>query len=220
MKTVNKCLLLEKVDPQETNPALLGPLRPAVSKLPFRLNEVPFFDTSYMCDPLTGNVLTVHDADSDNEEWDAPLRRTVNISSHILTASHSFDEPKDSTLNSIDECWNEKEPRWISHLILMKREMIKSISLNFGSTSNEPQSRRNSKELLTKPAVYKKRAAPVPAARDDIIPSVSVEKSALNPDLGSAIGKLNPVKEMQILGRVSTNDVSTSGPVHPEFRYC
>lgn len=110
MKTVNKCLLLEKVDPQETNPALLGPLRPTVSKLPFRLDEIPFFDTSYMCDPLTGSVPTILDVDSDNEEWDAPLRRTVNISSHILTASHLFDEPKESPLVPVDETLSEIEP--------------------------------------------------------------------------------------------------------------
>lgn len=111
MKTANNYLLLEKIDPQETNPALLGPLRPAVSKLPFRLNEIPFFDTSYMCDPLTGNVLTVLDADSDNEEWDAPLRRTINVSSHILTASHSFDESEACEIAPSDEYLNEQNPR-------------------------------------------------------------------------------------------------------------
>lgn len=118
MKTINKCLLLEKIDQHETNPALLGPLRPAVSKLPFRLNEIPFFDTSYMCDPLTGQVLTVIDADSDNEEWDAPLRRSVNISSHILTASHSFDGKP--SLASINESYNEWNPRWMLHALSRK----------------------------------------------------------------------------------------------------
>lgn len=62
-----------------------------------------------MCDPLTGQVLNVLDADSDNEEWDAPLRRTVNVSSHIFTASnsHGYGEP----LALIDECFNENGPR-------------------------------------------------------------------------------------------------------------
>lgn len=111
IRSANKCLLLEKINPQETNPALLGPLRPAVSKLPFRLDEIPFFDTSYMCDPLTGSVVTVQDADSENEEWDAPLRRNINVSSHILTSSYSIDETNEIPLASIQECSNEYEPR-------------------------------------------------------------------------------------------------------------
>lgn len=79
-------MVLEKVDPRETNPALLGSLRQPVRKLPFRLNEIPFYDTMYMCDPVTGQSLDLGD-DSDQEDWDAPLRRTVNVSSHIIDAS-------------------------------------------------------------------------------------------------------------------------------------
>lgn len=89
LKANNECLLLEKVDSNETNPALLGPVPQAVKKLPFRLDEIPFFDTSYMCDPLTGNVVSLLDEDSDQEEWDAPLRRTINVSSQILNATQN-----------------------------------------------------------------------------------------------------------------------------------
>lgn len=81
-------MLLEKVDPQETNPALLGSIRQPVRKLPFRLNEIPFYDTNYMCDPVTGGSLDVAD-ESDQDDWDAPLRRTINISSHITNASNT-----------------------------------------------------------------------------------------------------------------------------------
>lgn len=86
MKTNNKYLLLEKVDPKETNPALLGPLPPAVNKIPFRLDEIPFFDTAYMCDPLSCPP-DVQEYVEDNESWDAPLRRTKNISSHIVESA-------------------------------------------------------------------------------------------------------------------------------------
>lgn len=110
LKAINKCLTLDKVNPKETNPALLGPLRPAVNKLPFRLTEIPFFDTSYMCDPLTGQVVSVQDMDSD-EEWDAPLRRTMNVSSHIMTSSYEHDAPKGRQITSIAERWNENGPR-------------------------------------------------------------------------------------------------------------
>lgn len=78
-------MALEKVDKRETNPSLLGAARQPVRKLPFRLNEIPFYDTQYMCDPITGQSLDLDD--SDQEDWDAPLRRTVNVSSHIINAS-------------------------------------------------------------------------------------------------------------------------------------
>lgn len=90
MKEYNECMALEKVDPRETNPSLLGSARQPVRKLPFRLNEIPFYDTMYMCDPLTGQSLDSDD--SDQEDWDAPLRRTVNVSSHIINASTESSE--------------------------------------------------------------------------------------------------------------------------------
>lgn len=93
------------------------------------------------------------------------------------------------------------------------KNILKPIVFQCNSTSGEFNARRNSKESPRKPAVYKKRAAPVPAARDDIIRSTTVDRSAVNPELSSVIGKLNPVKEMQILGRTNSHDVSASIPM-------
>lgn len=87
IRKYNECMMLEKIDPRETNPALLGAPKLPVRKLPFRLDEIPFYDTNYMCDPLTGGPLDVED--SDQEEWDAPLRRTPNVSSHISQSNMS-----------------------------------------------------------------------------------------------------------------------------------
>lgn len=95
IKPLNELLELEKIDPRETNPKLLGYAQLPVRKLPFRLNEIPFYDTNFMCDPLTDASLNLGD-DSDNEEWDAPLRRTVNISTHI---SNSSSVPSDLNAN-------------------------------------------------------------------------------------------------------------------------
>lgn len=86
IKPLNELMGLDKIDPRETNAKLLGSAQMPVRKLPFRLNEIPFYDTTFMCDPLTGAALDLGD-DTDNEEWDAPLRRTVNVSTHILNSS-------------------------------------------------------------------------------------------------------------------------------------
>lgn len=80
-------MVLDKIDEREKNPSLLGSVRLAVRRLPFRLDEIPFYDTSYMCDPMNGQANSAPDEDSDQEDWDAPLRRTMNISSHILNSS-------------------------------------------------------------------------------------------------------------------------------------
>lgn len=88
IRPLNELMPLEKVDPRETNPKLLGSAQIPVRRLPFRLNEIPFYDTHFMCDPLTGAALDPGD-DSDNEEWDAPLRRATNISTHISNSAYT-----------------------------------------------------------------------------------------------------------------------------------
>lgn len=87
LKNTNECILLDKIDPQETNPARLGPVRPAVLKIPFRFADIPYFDTMYLCDPVAGSYNPVMASDSDQESWDAPLRRTNTVSSKITTAT-------------------------------------------------------------------------------------------------------------------------------------
>lgn len=88
LQTTHDCIVLDKIDPKETNPAHLGPIRPAVHKIPFRFADIPYFDTMYMCDPIIGSYSTaIGNSDSDQESWDAPLRRTQTISSKITTAT-------------------------------------------------------------------------------------------------------------------------------------
>ncbi|XP_017777903.1 PREDICTED: neither inactivation nor afterpotential protein C [Nicrophorus vespilloides] len=57
----------------------LGERKPAILKLPFRLNDIPYFDTSYMCDPLTNPWNTIEK----EEDWDAPFRWRETVSSQI-----------------------------------------------------------------------------------------------------------------------------------------
>lgn len=92
LKTSNNCILLEKVDPKESNPALLGPIPQTVHKLPFRFEDIPYFDTTFLCEPImTGNISygnnIGNNSDSDQEAWDAPLQRKNTISSKITAAT-------------------------------------------------------------------------------------------------------------------------------------
>lgn len=78
------CILMDRIDPNEKSKTLLGPMKLCVWKLPFRLDEIPFFDTTYMCDPSSLDITYTRGGnDSDQEAWDAPLRRRKNVSSEI-----------------------------------------------------------------------------------------------------------------------------------------
>lgn len=80
------CVLMDRIDPQQTNQELLGAPKLSVWKLPFRLDEIPYFDTSYLCDPDLIPKNTGYD--SDDESWDAPLHRRTNVSSKIAASSN------------------------------------------------------------------------------------------------------------------------------------
>lgn len=80
-------MILDKIDPKETNPALLGPVRPSVTKLPFRLDDIPYFDTILMCDPHGGPNYFPNGFDSDEESWDAPLKRKNTVGFKITQAT-------------------------------------------------------------------------------------------------------------------------------------
>lgn len=49
--------------------------------MPFRIDEIPYFDTKFMCD--TSQLSNFTHNEEDAEPWDAPLRRRTNLSSHI-----------------------------------------------------------------------------------------------------------------------------------------
>jgi myosin III len=55
--------------------------------MPFRLDEIPFFDTTFMCEPAQPSHFTSYE--DEVEPWDAPLRRRNNVSSHI-SSSHLY----------------------------------------------------------------------------------------------------------------------------------
>lgn len=44
-------VLLDRVDPHAKGPEFLGSMPPTVWKLPFRIDQLQYYDTSYMCDP-------------------------------------------------------------------------------------------------------------------------------------------------------------------------
>ncbi|CAG9567458.1 unnamed protein product [Danaus chrysippus] len=67
---------LDRVDPHTKEKSFLGSGPPTVWKLPFRMDQIQFYDTSHMCDPEVKNTDTFASAyDSDSEQWDEPFKR-------------------------------------------------------------------------------------------------------------------------------------------------
>lgn len=79
---------MNNINSNENNQGLFGTLPIPTKKLPFRLDEIPFYDTSFMCDPV--NSLSRQSGVNqivpiENEErWDAPLLNS-SLTSHIMS---------------------------------------------------------------------------------------------------------------------------------------
>lgn len=88
LKETHSCILLDKIDPKQCNPALLGEIPKSVHRLPFRLDDIPYFDTTFLCDPVMDQYYTPGTGnDSDNDSWDAPLKRTTSTVASKIQAS-------------------------------------------------------------------------------------------------------------------------------------
>ena len=69
-------------------PVNFSPIRRAVWKIPFRLDEIPYFDTKFLCDTTQITNFTAYEEES--EAWDAPLRRRKNVSTHITCPQNNL----------------------------------------------------------------------------------------------------------------------------------
>ncbi|ALC38813.1 ninaC [Drosophila busckii] len=81
----------ERINTREVNSAQLGPMPVPIKKMPFRLDQIPFYDTQYMVDPANSisrqtfpNHLLLQQTE-DDEPWDSPLQRNPSMTSCLLT---------------------------------------------------------------------------------------------------------------------------------------
>ncbi|XP_060518492.1 neither inactivation nor afterpotential protein C [Cylas formicarius] len=80
---LQKCVDLKHVDCKAQVNNWLGEIKPAVLKVRFRLDEIPFYDTSCLCDALT----TSGNLQEKGEPWDSPYRwrqNAANISKEFM----------------------------------------------------------------------------------------------------------------------------------------
>ncbi|XP_055545200.1 neither inactivation nor afterpotential protein C [Wyeomyia smithii] len=254
--TCSNCILLEKIDPNQRNRALLGPIKPSVWKLPFRLDDIPFFNTTYMCDPsvatfnYTGN-------DSETEDWDAPLRRRKTVSTDIARSAHRGFQNNSANHSLANEPFHRDPTLPIRRIsphqnndFAVRRGQVSSPSSNYSLYSpvsygrqnvDDTRNRFNSPspgDMTTKTAVYKKRPAPkAPGgmAKESSPPFDNKQykkrpapqpAKSWEPRSGHEYGfegkmtpsKINPIKEMQMMGRKNYDENDNSDD-EPPFNF-
>ncbi|XP_060801531.1 neither inactivation nor afterpotential protein C [Amyelois transitella] len=190
-------VLLDRVNPQAKEADFLGSGPPTVWKLPFRIDQLQYYDTSYMCDPAAKSTDTfASQYDSDHEQWDEPLKRRFTAQTDITTSSTST-----QTLMTVPFCRDPTQP--VPKL-----------------PPEEP------KPPSSRPVVYKKKVQPHSYyqppepwhARDDtdILEGSSAPRLRKTNYSRSLYGidapdMQNPIQELQALAK-STNDMNEDDP--------
>jgi hypothetical protein len=82
-------------------PPIHRPIRRAVWKIPFRLDEIPYFDTRFLYDMNQVTNFTAYEEDF--EAWDAPLQRRTTVSTHISSHLYGIGQRRESVYSDINE---------------------------------------------------------------------------------------------------------------------
>lgn len=200
---------LEKVDPQAKESIFLGICPATVWKLPFRIDQLQYYDSTYMCEPSAKiNDTFASQYDSDHEQWDEPFkRRFISAQTDDKTSSST------QTLIAVPFCRDPSQP--LPKLPPDDQELSEDTVAN----DKEPVNKR--------PAVYKKKSGHSPQSyyqppepwsetRDDtnVLENSSPKlKKKQSRSLYTIDGAelQNPIRELQAMAR-STNDMSEDDP--------
>ncbi|XP_028163622.1 neither inactivation nor afterpotential protein C [Ostrinia furnacalis] len=201
-------VLLDRVDPQAKEADFLGSGPPTVWKLPFRIDQLQYYDTSYMCDPSAKSTDTfASQYDSDHEQWDEPLkRRFSSAQTEPIKMSTST-----QTLIAVPFCRDPTQP----------------VPKLPPDEPAPPIPKAAGKDMGNRPAVYKKKPAyappnfyqpPVPwsGVRDDndILENTSgnLRKTSYSRSLYAIDApEMNPIEELQAMAK-STSDMNDDDP--------
>ena len=199
-------------------------MRRAVWKIPFRLDEIPFFDTNFLCEPAQPTHFTSYEEEI--EPWDLPLRRRNNVSSHISShlyqpnrrESHYSDIGSDDGM-LVNEPFN-RDPD-IPVKKIKGRRYDNSPRHSISSPIDDPRPVCYSPTPYSKPSVgnlrdkftggnsfekksFKKRAPNPPAENDVYHDHIPVKKGPApqRPISPYRAPKTDPIREMESIGKI------------------
>lgn len=219
----SQCILLERIDPQQ-HVDQLGPAKLSVWMLPFRLDEIPYFDTTYLCDPDAAPKISGYD--SDDECWDAPLTRRTTVSAKITASANvarhgvgggGRETPnlyvkqfsRDLTLMPMDRRGSSPAPS-ADHMNHMRASALRPVSERIGDLGSHDTysvyKKRGHAPAPPPPPAYnsqKKRQAPRPPKSD--FDESSFEQRSTGKGTESPF---NPVKELKQIANSSARETS------------
>ncbi|PZC83270.1 hypothetical protein B5X24_HaOG208034 [Helicoverpa armigera] len=203
-------VLLDRVDPHSKESDFLGSGPPTVWKLPFRIDQLQYYDTSYMCDPSAkSNDTFASQYDSDHEQWDEPLKR--RFSSAQTDASKT--SASTQTLITVPFCRDPTQP----------------VPVLPPDEPDKPSTAKSTRKdgPANRPAVYKKKPSQAPhsyyqppepwaGVRDDtdILEDAApkLRKSSYTRSLYAIDNEAqDPIMELQAMAK-STNDMNEDDP--------
>lgn len=194
--------------------------------MPFRLDEIPFFDTTFLCELAQPTHFTSYEEEV--EPWDAPLRRRNNISTHISAHMHGGHrrESHYSEIGSDDGMLvNEpfsRDPNMPMTKIKARRfdnsprpsiapTVLEPHPYSYSPTPYSKPSIGNLREKFSSDAdskIFKKRSAPKPPGMEGYSDQLeqrreSVKKGPAPPRPVSPYGapKTDAIREMESIGR-------------------
>lgn len=231
VNAVSACVLVSRIDPKQFQKEMLGIIKPAVLKIPYRYDLLPFFDTTYLCDPTqrgyAGN-------DSDEECWDAPLRRRKTTSADIAKTSYDtrygcddeylVNEPfvrgPGSTIRRIAPRKHSEGAVGGYNYVAGGGPQVYSPTPYARTTVNDIRTRFNDSNLdfdpePVKAGVYKKKPAPAPPVMNYSHlrkgPAPQAPKRDWEPKAKSEFSyetpKVDPIREMKMIGKISNEEV-------------
>ncbi|KAF9811956.1 hypothetical protein SFRURICE_021313 [Spodoptera frugiperda] len=203
-------VLLDRVDPHSKEGDFLGSGPPTVWKLPFRIDQLQYYDTSYMCDPSAkSNDTFASQYDSDHEQWDEPLKRRFSSAQTDTSKASASTQ----TLITVPFCRDPTQPV----PVLPPDEPDKSTATK-SARKDGPANR---------PAVYKKKPGHTPQSyyqppepwagvRDDtdILEDAApkLRKSGYSRSLYAIDNEAqDPIMELQAMAK-STSDMNEDDP--------
>ncbi|XP_030383362.1 neither inactivation nor afterpotential protein C [Scaptodrosophila lebanonensis] len=228
---LNKCtraVPFERINMREVNSSQLGPLPVPMKKMPFRLDQIPFYDTQYMVDPANSisrqtfpNHLLLSQTE-DDEPWDSPLQRNPSMTSCLMTYNAYKKEQACQTnwdrMGESDNIYNQgffRDPQQ-----LKRNQMQMNMNAynnaynsynNYTSSpwSHRPGSRRNSLKGYAAPPP----PPPMPSSnayRNN--PSQQRNYQQPNYQQRSSYPPSDPVRELQNMARRNEDDSSEDPP--------
>ncbi|CAH0603393.1 unnamed protein product [Chrysodeixis includens] len=201
-------VLIDRVDPQAKEADFLGSGPPTVWKLPFRIDQLQYYDTSYMCDPSAkSNDTFASQYDSDHEQWDEPLKRRFNPAQTDTSKASASTQ----TLITVPFCRDPTQP----------------VPVLPPDEPEKPPASKQARGPANRPAVYKKKPPQSPhsyyqppepwtGVRDDtdILEDAApkLRKSTYTRSLYAIDAEAqDPIMELQAMAK-STNDMNDDDP--------